>query len=418
MTTIPKDKNIDSSLTLLRDGYEFIQKKRKKLGSNIFRTRLMLKKTICMSGREAAEVFYDNEKFQRKGATPKRVQKTLFGQKGVQTLDNSAHRQRKEMFMSLMKPDSLEQFLEIKKGYWETYISKWEKEEQIILFNEVQALLCRAVCSWSGVPLREEEVQQRAKDLGAMVDAFGAIGPRHWRGKQARKRAEKWIGNLIKEIRNGKIQVEKGTAAHSIAFHCELDGKLLDTKVAAVELLNVVRPTVAIATYITFTALALHQYPQYKKEIQTEKENLTEMLVQEVRRFYPFTPMVGAIVRKEFEWKGYTFKRGRLVLLDIYGMLHDPELWQHPQEFNPERFINWDGNPFTLIPQGGGEHLHGHRCAGEWLTIESMKQAVDFLTNRMTYEVPDQDLTFSLSRMPTLPRSGFMISKIKKLPYE
>ena len=124
------------------------------------------------------------------------------------------------------------------------------------------------------------------------------------------------------------------------------------------------------------------------------------MLVQEVRRFYPFTPMVGAIVRKEFEWKGYTFKRGRLVLLDIYGMLHDPELWQHPQEFNPERFINWDGNPFTLIPQGGGE------------------QAVDFLTNRMTYEVPDQDLTFSLSRMPTLPRSGFMISKIKKLPYE
>lgn len=268
------------------------------------------------------------------------------------------------------------------------------------------------------MPLREEEVQQRARDFGAMVDAFGAIGLRHWRGKQARKRAEKWIGNLIKEIRNGKIHVEKGTAVHTIAFHPELDGKLLNTQVAAVELINVLRPTVAIATYITFTALALHQYPQYKKEIQTGKDNLTEMLVQEVRRFYPFTPMVGAIVRKEFEWKGYTFKRGRLVLLDIYGMLHDPELWQHPQEFNPERFINWDGNPFTLIPQGGGEHMSGHRCAGEWLTIESMKQAVDFLINRITYEVPDQDLTFSLSRMPTLPRSGFIMRNIKSQQYE
>lgn len=62
--------------------------------------------------------------------------------------------------------------------------------------------------------------------------------------------------------------------------------------------------------------------------------------------------MVGAIVRKEFEWKEYTFKRGRLVLLDIYGMLHDRELWKDPHEFHPERFINWDGNPFTLIPQG------------------------------------------------------------------
>ena len=38
MTTIPKDKNFDSSLILLRDGYEFIQKKRQKLGTDIFRT--------------------------------------------------------------------------------------------------------------------------------------------------------------------------------------------------------------------------------------------------------------------------------------------------------------------------------------------------------------------------------------------
>ncbi len=41
-----------------------------------------------------------------------------------------------------------------------------------------------------------------------------------------------------------------------------------------------------------------------------------------------------------------------------------------------------------------------------------MKQAVDFLINRITYEVPDQDLTFSLSRMPTLPSSGFILSSL------
>lgn len=101
-----------------------------------------------------------------------------------------------------------------------------------------------------------------------------------------------------------------------------------------------------------------------------------------------------------------------------YGMLHDPKLWEAPIEFHPERFKNWDGNPFTLIPQGGGEHLHGHRCAGEWLTMESMKQAVDFLVNRITYKVPDQNLKFSLSRMPTLPKRGFIINNIKKNPYK
>jgi hypothetical protein len=31
----------------------------------------------------------------------------------------------------------------------------------------------------------------------------------------------------------------------------------------------------------------------------------------------------------------------------------------------------------------------------------------------MQYEVPEQDLSYSLSRMPTLPKSRFVISKVR-----
>lgn len=78
----------------------------------------MLKKAVCISGADAVAVFYDAEKFKRKGATPKRVQNTLFGQKGVQTLDNAMHKQRKEMFMSLMSPENLKKFSAITENYW------------------------------------------------------------------------------------------------------------------------------------------------------------------------------------------------------------------------------------------------------------------------------------------------------------
>jgi fatty-acid peroxygenase len=56
----------------------------------------------------------------------------------------------------------------------------------------------------------------------------------------------------------------------------------------------------------------------------------------------------------------------------------------------------------------------GHRCAGEWVTIEVMKVSLDFLAKRMDYEVPDQDLSFSMVNMPSIPHSKVVIKNVKK----
>jgi fatty-acid peroxygenase len=136
-------------------------------------------------------------------------------------------------------------------------------------------------------------------------------------------------------------------------------------------------------------------------------------LVQEVRRFYPFFPAVGALVRHNFEWQGYPFPQGQQVLLDLYGTNHDPRLWQEPEVFHPERFCQWDGSPFDFIPQGGGDHNLHHRCPGEWIAIELMQSALRFLLRGIRYEVPQQDLEIDYSRLPALPRSRFMIRHVR-----
>lgn len=102
MSQIPQDRIIDSTLFLVFEGYKFISHRCQRYQSDIFQTRLLFKPTICFKGEEAAKVFYDPEKFTRQKAAPKRLQKTLFGQGGVQGMDGDAHRHRKEMFMSLM----------------------------------------------------------------------------------------------------------------------------------------------------------------------------------------------------------------------------------------------------------------------------------------------------------------------------
>lgn len=407
---MPQEKGIDKSIHLLVEGYHFIPNRCRRFKSDIFETRLMGEKVICMSGEEAAELFYDPEKFQRQGAAPKRIQQSLFGENGVQTLDGAVHRRRKEMFMSLMTPKHIQGLMDITKVQLQALLPAWEEKSKIILFNEMQEFLCRTACQWAGVPLNESEVRLRATDLGALVDAFGAVGPRFKRGKDARKRLEAWLRPIIRDVRQGVLDVPKQSALHVFATYKDHAGDYLQPQIAAVEIINILRPIVAIATYITFGALAFHQYPETKKKLEEDAENYSQMFVQEVRRFYPFGPFTGARVRENFTWNNFYFEQGTLVLIDIYGTNYSPRLWEQPKKFWPERFLDRKDSLFDFIPQGGGDYKHGHRCAGERVTIEIMKTTLEFLAKDIHYSVPQQDLTVSLRRMPTLPKSKFIIS--------
>jgi fatty-acid peroxygenase len=411
---MPWEEGIDHSLSLMREGYMYILNRRKSFNSNVFETRLLGKKAICMVGKEAAKVFYDTEKFKRKDAAPNRAVQTLFGKNGVQALDGQDHKHRKEMFMSIMSPKGLQNLTNITKIQWKKALDTWEQMDEVILYEEVKEVLCRTACQWAGVPLEEDDVKEMAKDLAAMFESVAAVGPNHWLGRNARNKVENWIGELVDKVRNGEINPPEDTALHRFAWHRDLEGNLLDTETAAVEVINILRPIVAIAIFINFTALALYHYPEEREKLESRDEKYAQMFVQEVRRFYPFFPFVVALVKKDFTWNGYKFEEGTLTLLDLYGTNHDPEIWGNPDLFSPDRFTKWEGSPFGFIPQGGGDYFMGHRCAGEWVTVEVMKVSLDYLANQMEYEVPNQDLSYSMVSIPSIPHSKVVIKNVKR----
>jgi fatty-acid peroxygenase len=412
MSAIPRDPWPDSTLALLRDGYTFIPKRCERYRSDLFETRLMLQRAVCVHGPEAAEVFYDPARFRRADAVPGRVRKTLFGEGAVQGLDDAAHRQRKELFLSLVGPEGVARLAGHTAEEWDRAVRRWEAADRVVLFDAAGELMCRAACAWAGVPLSDAEAADRARDFVTMVDAFGGVGLRNWRGRRARKRAEAWIAGVIEERR--AKGPDGDDPAGVVARYRGPDGRLPDARVAAVELINLIRPTTAIAWYVAFAGLALHQHPAARRHLEAGDDRSAGEVVDEVRRFYPFAPFLGARVRADFEWRGYRFREGTLVLLDVYGAHHDPRLWDRPEEFRPDRFRDRVPCRFDLIPHGGGESDTGHRCAGEQVTTEALKVALRYLTRGITYEVPPQDLSYSLSRMPTLPASGFVMARVRR----
>ncbi|GKV56825.1 fatty-acid peroxygenase [Sporosarcina sp. NCCP-2222] len=413
MVNLPKENGLDHTFDLLTEGYRFMQKRFDSFQTKVFETRLMGKKMICMVGREAVELFYDASRFQRSGAIPKRVQKTLFGEKGIQTMDGSAHHVRKALFLSLMTKERLSYLQELTLEQWRARTKKWTTDKSVVLFDEAEEVLCEVACLWAGVPLKESEVSTRAYDLGALIDALGGVGPRYREGRDARIRTEKWIESLIEEYRRGEIP-HNGSALEAIAKHRDENGNLLDTHMAAVELINIIRPIVAVARFIIFGMLALYQFPEEKNKIRQHGDHYLENFVQEVRRYYPFAPFLGAMAKTEFEWKGVHFKKGDTVLIDLYGTNHDPECWRNPDQFKPDRFDEEQVDLYNFVPQGGGHVTTGHRCPGEDVTVTIMKASIFYFVNELDYEVlQGQDLSINMARLPTLPNSRMVIQKQK-----
>ncbi len=81
------------------------------------------------------------------------------------------------------------------------------------------------------------------------------------RVRRARKRAEKWISKLVTKTRKKEKRKPGNSILSLFSFHRNLHGKLVDKRIVAVEILNLLRPVVALARYIVFAALALQDHP-------------------------------------------------------------------------------------------------------------------------------------------------------------
>jgi fatty-acid peroxygenase len=408
---IPKAGLPEGTPLLLRYGYEFISRECKSLKTDIFKSHLLFQPTIFMRGPDCARLFYDESLFQREHAAPARMTRTLTGSGGVQGLDDTDHRDRKRMFMSAFNADSVNRLNNIIKAEWLSSAERWSRKASVSLKTESEQTIFRGVAAWSGIKVKEDEVERLTALTVELFESPGKIAWGYFKGIVARHRLERWLASLIKKVRESSSPKPPTDALHQVALHRDRNGQWLPEKVAAVELLNVIRPTVAVARYVVFAALALNCYSQKLKSL-SDPEYL-RAFVQEVRRTTPFFPFAVARVRRTFCWNGYQFPKGTRTILDLYGTNHYESVWDNPYKFRPERFLEKRPDRFEFIPHGGGDYLTGHRCAGEAIAVELLSSAVSFLSQEIRYDVPPQDLTVKLNRFPAAPSDGFQISNVR-----
>lgn len=149
------DSGWDRTLFLLREGYLFITNRRRKFAADVVCTRVLFHKAICVAGEDGARLFYQEDKLQRHGAIPLRVQSTLTGRNAIHTMDDTAHKQERTIFLNLTTPDRVKILADLTAKEWEQAQISWTG--RIALFHEAVEVLFRAACAWAGIPLSEKK---------------------------------------------------------------------------------------------------------------------------------------------------------------------------------------------------------------------------------------------------------------------
>ena len=394
----------DSTLAFLREGYAFVSGQCDALGSDAFETRIMLQKVVCARGPDAARLLYGPAPLTRVGSMPATVLRLLQDKGSVQQLDDAAHLHRKSLFVAqLMERERVERLAALFRQSWLAALPAWRASGEVDLFAECNGLLTRAALEWAEIPDGWFDPDALARELAAMVEHAGHFGAATFATLWSRNTVERRLEDLVLAVRQGRVAAARASVLSAMANQTHIEGHPVDARTCGVELINVLRPITAVSRYIVYAAMALERYPAWRERFAGGEDGEIEPFVEEVRRLYPFFPVVGAVARAPFEWAGREWEKGQWFLLDLYGTTHDPRHFPSPEKFCPARGISWRDQDYTFVPQGAGVTATTHRCPGEKITVRLIVESVRILCREMGYKYPDASEPVRLDRMPARP---------------
>jgi cytochrome P450 family 135 len=136
-----------------------------------------------------------------------------------------------------------------------------------------------------------------------------------------------------------------------------------------------------------------------------EKDDIyMDALVKEILRIRSPIPITSARhMLDPFEIGPWTIPPEVAVLVDAYGVHHDPRTYPEPHAFRPERFLDDPPDGYAFLPFGGG----AHRCLGASLALLEMRVVLREILARVELAPASSALARPVPGGPTLaPRGG------------
>ena len=315
------------------------------------------------------------------------------GDTALVVTDGPEHDRRRRLVQPAFSTKAINAYVEVMVDEANRTIDGWRPGDELDLYEEWRRCIRRiAIRTLFGDTLRDRaeefgDALQVALDYvnspaGMMLQS--KLTPAYRRAVRSRDRAD--------AIVNAEVARRRALPA--------ADDDLLDRilpELTDVEVRDQVVSLIA-AGYDTTSGAAgwlmhelLHNDGAWKRAAEDVDTSHIDHVVNETLRLWPPGFLSARKAVDDFAFGGYDIKAGSLVVYSAYVTGRMPDVWPHPEVWNPDRWDGADVDPYAFVPFGGGYR----RCIGFQFATQELKAIAAATLRRCEFT--------SLRREPVAP---------------
>ncbi|XP_062087059.1 trimethyltridecatetraene synthase-like [Humulus lupulus] len=238
------------------------------------------------------------------------------------------------------------------------------------------------------------------------------------RMKDLKKRFDRFHDHVLDEHKTKREQGQKGNFVPKdmVDFLLELsENPDLEVKLSYDSIKAFIQDLIAGGTDTSATTVewAMSELIKQPNLIEKAKEELDRIIGQQrwvEERDIPNLPYIDSIIketmrkhpvavflaphlaREDCHVSGYDIRKSTRVFINTWSLGRDPSVWDQPDEFRPERFLEPEkrgvdikGQSFELLPFGSGRRM----CPGYSLGLKMISSILANLLHGFTWKLPE-----------------------------
>jgi cytochrome P450 len=354
-------------------------------------------------------VMVDNHKNYTRGKFFKNFRRIIG--RGLVGLDGKEWQKHRKIMQPTFKPQTVPQYADIVVEGAANMLARWDgyaKQNQIFdaafeVFELVLTTFGHAIFKMDLSEYADEFIPGAHEGLIQMIQ--NVLLP-EWMPtaknrelKSIRKLLDSIVARVVDEYRRG---LHGGEGVVNALLRAEAQGLITAEEVHYEVLTLLVVGTDTTTSALSWALYILATHPDVRQKLEEEAERVlngrtptvddlpaldyTRRMLKEVLRMYPPVWLLSRDPIEDDQLGGYVVPKGSTVMLFPYLIHRHPDFWEHPEAFDPDRFLpekEETRNRYSYMPFGAGHH----QCIGMHSAFQQLHLTLPMIVQKFRVEL-------------------------------